>query len=364
MPGKVKVGKRKTAGRVDSDHAHIDVSQMSEMLQDVRRRVDPDRARRKLDSLHPSVAARVRALQALDEKSRDLRIEQRRELGKLEAAFAERCKHLFERRKQIAVGSACPSVEDARKGLDYMVKKQESDAPDLPCAPVEIGTPQACRVPDFWLTVLSNHPGFAEIIQPQDREPLSYLDDVESGFLGGDPLAGFWVCFRFRANPFFSDELVTKLYRYKSGDDADRAAAEEPVLAKVECSGIQWKDGRNVTVEMRESQQRKAGRRKKKGGGAKAVTCDAEQQAAAAERSDLVEVPVASFFNYFAPAGTDHEYSFSDEEDLQFAIAFAKQIIPGAVEWYCDELADHSDDDWEDVQDGHAHHRHQKCEHQ
>jgi len=60
----------------------------------------------------------------------------------------------------------------------------------------------------FWMTVLSQHPIWAEMMQEVDEEALHFL--VDCRVVMNEAWTGFALEWRFRENPFFTNEVLTK----------------------------------------------------------------------------------------------------------------------------------------------------------
>eukprot|EP01062_Namystynia_karyoxenos_P021103 TRINITY_DN179_c1_g1_i6.p1 TRINITY_DN179_c1_g1~~TRINITY_DN179_c1_g1_i6.p1 ORF type:complete len:431 (+),score=167.43 TRINITY_DN179_c1_g1_i6:67-1293(+) len=379
--------RRRPADESDSG-AHFDPAALGRLLRGV---ADPrSRAAARTAGLPDRVRRRVHALQGMEQEAAELRRRQRAERAAVEARFQKLWQPLFEQRRRILCGETAPDAELIRAGRDYLVKKAIRDAPDLDRAEVgvEPSAAGACRVPDFWQRVLQNHPGFAEMIQPHDIPILGAIEDLDAGYVGEDPAAGFWLRFRFAENEFLGTREVTKVYFYKTdappsppppaGEEGAAARGEaapaedgaaghagaapaaaastrdaaEVLLDRIELSPVQWRDGRDPTVQR--APRKKAPKKGKKGAPGK------DPAAEGGEGGELVER--ASFFHFLAPrrdpamqamkefagAAEASEMALTEEEDLQMGLAMLNQVVPRAVEWYCDELAAHGEDEWVD----------------
>ncbi len=135
--------------------------------------------------------------------------------------------------------------------------------------------------------------------------------------------------FKFRENPFFSNEVLTKTYAMSedSFDDFPEARGCE----------INWKQGKNLTVRVF--------RKKAKNG-----------------RVLMKTEPADSFFNFFSPPdglGDDADMK-SDlenvvEADVELGEAIRNDLIPRALYYYLDmEDDDEEEDEDEEGEDGPA----------
>lgn len=233
-----------------------------------------------------------------------------------------------------------PLLEERRKLLT---------AADDDAAPS--GTP---ALSSFWLTAMQNHPDLEDSIQGWDEPVLEYLADIEKSQVGeSESSKGFKLTLRFAENPFFSNRVLTKEYVA----ELRNPYCGEIEVKEIKCSAIQWKQGKNVTVERVV--------KKPKGGGAKKAKQRKEK-----------EEPRPSFFRDFfrnlSPEMTlpedakeqarilvneDDEEEEEDDETLlsylmdadhEIGIALRDNIIPYAVRWYTGEAAPDMGKDDED----------------
>lgn len=216
------------------------------------------------------------------------------------------------------------------------------------------GTP---GLKSFWLQALLNHPDVQNSIFEYDEEVLEYLKDITLHLVDkADAHSGFKLVFHFARNPFFRNRELEKEYKVtRPCPFRDELDVEE-----VKASEIEWRSGKNVTVEYVRSKESKNGTTKE---------------------------PRPSFFrNWFCslkkgeaiPKMLDeYEYAEGDEEqeflerlmqsDYEVGAAIRDYIVPHAVRWYTGEACppmdhdDYSDDesycgesDYEgsDVEDG------------
>jgi len=219
------------------------------------------------------------------------------------------------------------------------------------------GTP---AIKGFWLQALRAHPACYSEIEEWDAPVLEYLSDISKSYIDDDDLEkGFKLTFKFKENPFFTNDVLWKEYYVE--EKSPYAKTLEYKETKV--SEIDWNAGKNVTVEIVKN--------KKKGGGAKKKAQKKEK-----------EEPRDSFFRSFfrnlkcdgeipddintAEARDLCEDEDSNEQmmallmenDYEIGSAIADQIIPFGVRWYTGEASpddmdddDDSDDDDDDDDD-------------
>ena len=112
----------------------------------------------------------------------------------------------------------------AGKGKGGKGGKEGKDSPKKPKAKEEIK-----GIPEFWATVLRNHPLVAETIQEHDLEIINFLEDVSIKYI--DNNMAFTLEFRWAANQYFTNTVLTKSYYFQNNaspafDDVIYARAE------------------------------------------------------------------------------------------------------------------------------------------
>jgi nucleosome assembly protein 1-like 1 len=322
-------GRRKQKDEDDDEEIEEAEEQGPANVQDqLNRLIDPEYAEKFVNSLHPAVQARVRALQGMQATLTEVHNKYMEEHKALEKKYEALYGPIFAKRAEIAKGEREPTEAEVSNGQgdDYKepddAKQEESDA---------------AGIPDFWLTAMKNHDIIGELIEERDEECLKFLTDISAKSFD-DPDTGFTLEFHFAENPFFSNTILTKTYHLVEED--------EVVLDKAEGCEIAWKSGKNLTVTMT--------KKKVKGKGGRSG------------RQVMKEEPCDSFFKFFKPPqipeDMDEEEEDEDmgetmeemvEHDYEVGCAVAEQLIPKAVLWYTGEAGDHMDDeDEEDEDDG------------
>jgi len=276
----------------------------------------------------------VKTLKDIDDKYLALEREYDQEVAKLELEFKKKLQPHLEERKKILTAS-------------------EADGP-------KTGTP---ALSGFWLKALQNHPAFGEsdTIQEYDEPVLEFLVDIErSNVDDTDSKKGFKLVFQFAENLYFTN---TELWKEYNTEEMNPYNGQLAVKSIKSCT-IEWKAGKDVTVEKVA--------KKVKGGGAKK-----------AKQKQEKEQPRPSFFREFfrdlAPGmeltsdikaslrGEFDEDEEDDDEDddemLEYimdadhdiGMAVRDQIIPFAVRFYTGEAVPEGmmgdDDDDEDDDD-------------
>lgn len=215
-----------------------------------------------------------------------------------------------------------------------------------------LGTP-ALR--GFWLQALKHLPATAEHIEEWDEPVLEYLRDITKSYLDEDWQKGFKLCFHFVSNPYFENEVLWKEYHTEEGSPY----TGEIETTEIKASEINWKEGKNVTVEKVA--------KKVRGGGAK----KAKQKGK--EKEEPRDSFFRSFFRHLKPGmpvpddvnleearglmddDEDDEDGMMEllmENDYEIGCCVRDQLVPFAVRWYTGEAApDDDDEDFDDDED-------------
>jgi len=267
----------------------------------------------------------VKELKEIDDQYLALEKEYEKQVNELTNKYTAKQKPFLEQRKQI------------------LTSAQGGDS--------DTGTP---AVKGFWLKAMQNHPAFEECIQDWDEPVLEYLVDIEKSQLDdSDHSKGFRLIFHFAENPYFTNTELTKEYHTEETNPYYGDMETKKIVA----TEIDWKAGKNVTVEKIA--------KKVKGGGAKK----------AKQKEKSKEEARPSFFRDFmrnleagmkptpdmmeqAQAMFEDEDEDEDdygaiidmllENDFEVGCAIRDNIIPFAVRWYTGEASPEDDDDDED----------------
>mmetsp|Transcript_123026 Transcript_123026/g.244868 ORF Transcript_123026/g.244868 Transcript_123026/m.244868 type:complete len:338 (-) Transcript_123026:19-1032(-) len=273
----------------------------------------------------------VTELKVIDDKYLAIEKEYEKEVNELMKKYTAKQKPFLDQRKQI---------------LTSPQGNEESDT----------GTP---AIKGFWLKAMQNHQAFEDCIQEWDEPVLEYLVDIEKIQLDDDDHSkGFRLLFHFAENPYFTNKEIKKEYH----TEETNPYYGDMETKKIVTTEIDWKAGKNVTVEKIA--------KKVKGGGAK----KAKQK----EKSKEKEEARPSFFRDFMrnlEAGMkptpdmieqaqamwedddENEDDFDAvidllmENDFEVGCALRDNIIPFAVRWYTGEAAPEEDDDDEESEE-------------
>ncbi|KAE8444931.1 hypothetical protein EG329_014058 [Mollisiaceae sp. DMI_Dod_QoI] len=244
-----------------------------------------------IDSLpNPTIHKQVTRLLSLQAQKQRHKESYQAELLALENKYLAKCKPLYQERATVVTGAdlSCdlPSIMDGFAG------------------------PPA-GIPEFWLTVMQNHPSVRDVIQSWDEEVLSYLTDIRVELLEA-PELGFRLVFDFAENAFFENKMLKKTYTYERGEDGAGL-----FYGDVFGDTIFWREGRELPPSRYGFSQ---------------------------ESDD--ELPPESFFDFFNPPNLD---PVDDEEldilemklalDYGYGEVFKEKLIPDAVDWFIGEAA-------------------------
>lgn len=197
----------------------------------------------------------------------------------------------------------------------------------------------ASAVDDFWSLALQNHPEVAEFIEEWDLPVLRYLRDISSHNL--DPLdarKGFQLRFYFCDNPYFSNDALVKTYHMQEGSPY----TSDLRARLIEVCKINWKAGKNVTIEKVKAE------RGKKQRSAKQAHEDRPSLFRNFFRTIKESSPLPRDMDLQELAMELGAEDDADEKDLVAALmnadyvcgsAIRDQVIPHAVRWYTGEAA-------------------------
>lgn len=248
------------------------------------------------------VQRRIRKLYEVQDEFSKLNMEYQKERLVLEAKYTKLYSPLFDQRREVVAGASTVGTYDL----------------------ADDGTEDK-GIEEFWLGCLSNLSEAGQFINDRDAEALKYLEDIRYEVLTGDDM-GFKIVFHFKENPFFTNKTLEKTYIL---DDTEELVPKQFIGTKID-----WKAGKNLTVEMK---KKKATDKRLRGKAAAAVV--------------TTEEPCDSFFNWFDPPEMpenpyDLEQSVLDalqEEltlDYDLGAALKERLIPRAIEWYTGEAVE------------------------
>ncbi|KAI2662643.1 Nucleosome assembly protein 1-like 4 [Labeo rohita] len=304
-----------------------------------------------MDSLPKSVKRRVNALKNLQVNSTHIEAKFYKEVHELERKYSALYQPLFDKRRNFVSGEVEPTDEECEWQSDH--EDEAALAEDLKKkAAIEEKTEDANEekpkgIPEFWLTIFRSVDMLSDMLQEHDEPILKHLQDIKVIFSGPDQSMSFTLEFHFEPNEYFTNTVLTKVYKMKSEPDADDPFSfEGPEIIDCEGCEIDWHKGKDVTVKTIKKKQKHKGR-----GTARVIT---------------KQVPNDSFFNFFNPIKDDqkrcvHLLCFQQDEDSEYTLAtdfeighfFRERIVPRAVLYFTGEaLEDDESFEEEELDEG------------
>jgi nucleosome assembly protein 1-like 1 len=221
----------------------------------------------------------VQAVKGVEVRQQTTQYEFQRELFELKKKYSTVFNHLYDRRKELLLGSIPNGAE-----LDAGEQALKKGLGDGFTAPPRNTLQSNNGVANFWLAVLMNHPGLSMVISPYDTEALQHLTDIRCTYFGGNPIAppksgsvsyanvaannkarstdptvtsatsnlqfnqepfGFKLFFHFSSNEYFSNDVLEKTY-YSRPDQVNESG--DLMYEKAVGCSISWKEGKDLTV--------------------------------------------------------------------------------------------------------------------
>jgi len=203
-------------------------------------------------------------------------------------------------------------------------------------------------IPGFWRDVLKRSEEFQDVIQEHDLPVLAALQNITAEYFENRD-AGWKLSFYFAENDYFTNTVLTKTHYMEPANDYDTSVE----TTKIVSDKIEWKAGKNVTVETVVP--------KVKGGGKKKAKAKGKAK----------EVARPSFFRFFKSLGPqfdmptdvedeededDEEEEIEDklerlmDEDGEAAEGLRDSVIPHAVRYFTHEAGE--DEESDDDEDG------------
>jgi nucleosome assembly protein 1-like 1 len=168
-------------------------------------------------------------------------------------------------------------------------------------------------IPEFWLIALKNNQIIEGGITDKDAEALKSLTDVKVEYIDATK---FQLNFHFAENAYFTNTVLSKTFTYQ---ESPITGAHIPFQA--EGTTIEWKEGQNLTVEVKSKKQRHKETNK--------------------TRVVKKTVPADTFFNFFATRKISEDDEEEDEDvydflELDFEIGeeIKDKIVPHAIDWF------------------------------
>lgn len=182
-------------------------------------------------------------------------------------------------------------------------------------------------MPEFWLQALQNGRRTGATITEEDEPVLKFLTDVRLEYL--EDFTGFRLEFLFGANPYFTNEKLTKTFHIPFMLGGGRLGSD-PTIEKLVGCDIAWLPGKNTTVIEEKKTIKKKGKK----------------------TTVTKMVPTESFFRFFGtpPMGEDIDEDMPEQEqfelenqintEMEVGFEIKNKIIPRAIEWFTGEALD------------------------
>lgn len=219
------MGKKK----IPTDDAAEKAKRLEELKEKHKKELEPMGGEKALDEEVPDTPI-VKKLKEIDDKYLALEKEFELKMQALELEMLEKQAPLLKKRAD-------------------MLGEAPADGEAAPATP-------ACR--GFWLKALKNLPEVEEYIEEHDEPVLEYLKDIRYKLAadGKEVSHGFSLTFDFAENPYFDHKELSKTYHCKETNPW----IDQIDVTKIESTEIQWKDGKDPTVEKTQKKDQGWGR--------------------------------------------------------------------------------------------------------
>ncbi|KAM6497982.1 hypothetical protein JOM56_005930 [Amanita muscaria] len=183
------------------------------------------------------------------------------------------------------------------------------------------------NIEKFWTVALMNNAVIAFHAQHSaDQSALSYLEDLWVERDRNEPRC-YTIEFYFKENPYFTDKVLKKVYKYVPSPEA---SDEQPDEDGITPSMIDFEWGKNskssaMKISWKEPE--------------KALT--KLYPAVPADEEEDVPTEPGSFFNFFE----------RDSDDTQVGVAIANEIFPDAIDYFTGVDMDEVDSEDEEESD-------------
>ncbi|CAK9002051.1 unnamed protein product [Durusdinium trenchii] len=276
----------------------------------------------------------IKELKELDDKYLEVEREYEKAVQELQKQFTAKQQPFLDQRSNVLANVEAAQDEEAKSK----------------------GTPALLG---FWTKALKNLPALEDHIEEWDEPVLEYCKDITKSWIDDSDLAkGFKLSFHFVENPYFTNTELCKEYHVTEVSPYTGEVSAKEIKATT----IEWKPGKDVTVEKVT--------KKVKGGGAKK----------AKQKGKEKEEPRDSFFRGFfrnlKEGGAipedinleearelvdedddddEHMLELLMENDYEIGCCVRDQLIPYAVRFFTGEASpedhDYDDDDEEDEEE-------------
>ena len=135
-----------------------------------------------IESLPTSVKRRLNGLKYLQSKHSELENKFQEEVLALEKKYLELYRPLYEKRAQVIGGTYEPTDEEV--ALGEKVDEEEDDEEEKEEEEEHEEEEKDIKgIPEFWLTLLKNHPQIVETITEEDEGALKHLLDIRMSYI-------------------------------------------------------------------------------------------------------------------------------------------------------------------------------------
>ena len=205
-----------------------------------------------------------------------------------------------------------------------------------------VGDKKTKGVPEFWLQIFRQVGTLSEMLQETDEPIIKHLEDIKVKYSDPGKPMSFELEFFFNENEFFTNSSLTKSYIMRAEpDESDPLSFEGPEIIKCTGCRIDWKKGKDVTVQVIKKRQKHKSR--------------------GSVRTSEKKVKADSFFNFFDPPAVpspeeggeeiDEETEALLAADFEIGQFFRDRIIPRAVLYFTGEALEEEDEDYEEEED-------------
>lgn len=262
----------------------------------------------------------IAALEKLQEDRLKVEAEFRAEVQELERKYLAKFAPIHLDRAAIVNGERQPKPEEYGQIPEDVVT--EVDDKGEPCK-----TEESTGIPEFWLTILKNHPALGNLVFEDDEKALKALKDIRVNYLESGP--GFRLDFHFESNEYFTNQVLSKEYHLVNPTTAGHS---EMVYDHATGTEISWKDGKNLCF--------------------KTVTKTQRQKNGSGTRIVKRQEPAESFFHFFSPPDVpEDDESDADIEELEEELEadyeagdiIKSDIVPNAVDWFTGKAMEYAD---------------------
>lgn len=191
------------------------------------------------------------------------------------------------------------------------------------------------QIPNFWRSVILNHPEAASLVRKHDMNALSFLKNVFVDLLHQND--GFRLVFEFQENEYFSNKSLEKTYYLGRSENNFEVFYDNFVGTEID-----WKPNNDLTTKLVSKTQRH-----KSTGQVRVINLREKQP---------------SFFDFFNSSPVPKDIETMAEEELEeleadiqfdFSIAevFKTKLIPFSIDWFTGKALEYEEIDYASEQE-------------